>query len=1237
MIWKGALAAFAFLTLSFTNARAQFGPEITSEPITTATVGVEYLYDVDATNLPQFALNTAPEGMTIEALSGLIRWTPTKAGSFDVSVNATALLGSDTQAFTIIVSDPAVPPVIVSTAVTTARAKVEYQYDVNATGVPDPTYALTTAPTGMAIDPVTGLIVWTPETAGDVDVVVQAANTAGSTSQAFTIAVSDAFAPPVITSSAITSAVVGQPYNYDVQASGNPAPTFLLEEAPAGMTINETTGVITWSPSAVGTYPVAIEASNTQGTDDQSFSIIVSLPLAEPTITSSPSLEATVGQNYSYVVSATGNPTPTFALTAGPAGMTLDATSGQIAWTPAVAGSFNVSIRASNSQGEDVQSFTIIASLPLVAPTINSNPVRTATAGQSYSYNVNASGNPNPVYGLSTAPAGMTINAANGVIDWTPAEPGTFAVTVEASNSAGNDTQSFDIEVSEPLSAPTITSSPSTQTFVGQEYTYDLEATGNPAPTFLLTNAPEGMTIDAQSGLITWMPNATGTFNVAVRANNSRGSASQLFSINVSQTLASPEFTSTPVETATVNQAYRYDVDAVGNPAPTYALQTAPEGMTIQSTTGVIAWTPGNAGSYDVIVDATNSQGTLSQSFSIAVGERLAAPSITSNPIAQTIVDVPYSYTVEASGNPTPTFALLANPAGMTIDGATGVIRWTPRATGSFNVSVQAANSQGSATQLFTLRVDNTSSVAVLQSQSIEINSPTSYTFEVVVNSNGSPTSVTFEYGRDAVNESSVLATPQPVVGVEIPIATTVSGLAEGVTYLFRVTAENNAGKTIGLVQSFTTYQSSYELSADLPFGPRLDSLGYRLYSVPGDVDLNASATLSGEQGNDWNIYRDNGQATNFFEQFNGSTLFRFRPGRAFWMLARDAGEVPEQTVSTVDLDRDGTYDLRLQAGWNLIGSPYLLPLPWETVRALNPSMPTTAKLWTFDGAFREATVLEPYKGYYYFNDQSVVQTLQLPFPGLYPNLGKTDGASKQLATGPAARILRLVAATDSLAASAEIYLSEEAMGGLDRLDQYTPRQAFSGLGLALKPAFDTPYGDFALEARPEIVDGAAFDLALHAPAGERIVFSAEGLAAFEEQRVYLMDRATGELTDLHARPTVTLTASTAGYQVLIGTEAFVEDHQATVAPETFQLASAYPNPFARSTTISYSLTEYEDVELAVFDVLGREVDVLVRGAQPAGFHEVRWDSDSLPNGMYVLRLSTASGPAQVRTMVKVE
>ncbi|MEZ4699240.1 MAG: putative Ig domain-containing protein [Rhodothermales bacterium] len=1249
MILKGALAAFTIFTLTFSTAQAQFGAQITSEPVTSAVVGELYQYDVEATGFPTFSLNDAPDGMTIDAQSGLIAWVPEKAGEFNVGITADALLGSDTQTFVLTVSAAPEVPVFISMPPTQARVNEVYQYDANASGNPEPDYTLTVAPTGMSIEPKTGLVSWTPGAAGDVNVTIQASNSAGSVTQAFVISVAEALSIPQITSTAVTSVTLGQDYSYDVNATGNPAPTFSLSESPTGMTIDATSGLITWAPDQVGPYPVTVVATNSQGADSQTYTLNVVEPLTRPSITSTPGLTATTGQAYSYDVNATGNPAPTYALTTSPAGMTINASTGVIAWTPSATGTFNVALRATNSQGEDTQSFSIIVSAPLVAPSITSNPVRKATAGQAYSYNVNANGNPDPVYALTSAPAGMTINSTNGVINWTPSEAGQFSITVEASNEVGSDTQTFGIDVSEPLAAPTITSTPSTQTFIGQEYSYNIEATGNPAPTYTLTSKPDDMTIDAATGVIAWMPQVTGAFNVSVRATNSQGSATQLFTINVSQSLAAPSFSSTPVETGIVNQAYRYDADAVGNPAPTYTLKTAPEGMTIAPTTGVVTWTPAAAGTYPVVIEAGNSQGTDEQTFDVVVGERLTAPAITSAPPTQTIVDLPYSYDVAASGNPAPTFALLASPAGMTIDAASGVISWTPRATGNFNVSVQAVNSQGSSSQLFTLRVENASSVAVLRSQEIEIISPTSYTFAAVISANGSPTTVTFEYGKDNVNEASILATPTPVVGIEIPIATRVDNLEEGATYLFRVVAENNAGKTTGPVQSFTTYRSSYQISADRAFGSKLDSLSYRLYSLPGDVDLNAGPTLDGVQGTDWNIYRDNGQAANYLEAFNGSSQFRFRPGRAFWMLAKTNWTVPEQTVNTVDLDRDGTYDVRLQAGWNLIGSPFLLPLPWSTVKLMNPALPATAKLWAFDGAFREATTMEPYKGYYVFNDQATALTLALPYPGLYLDAGKTDAgktgagktgeASKQVAAVSGPRALRLVAATDSLASAAEIYLSDDALRGLDRLDQYAPHQAFAGLSLVVEPAFATPYGDFALEARPEIVDGAVFDLVLNAPASQRVTISTEGLAAFEDQRVVLMDRATGEMTDLHGRPTLSLPAGAAQrrYRLLVGTDAFIDDQQAELAPETFQLAPAYPNPFARSTTIEYSLVEAGDVELAVYDVLGREVDVLVRGAQPAGFHQVVWDGSNAPSGMYVLRLSTPSGPAQVRTMVKVD
>ena len=78
---------------------------------------------------------------------------------------------------------------------------------------------------------------------------------------------------PTIISTPLTAATVGAVYTYDVDATGNPVPTYTLTVAPAGMTIDGVTGLISWTPTATGTFDVTVEASNTEGTDSQTFTI----------------------------------------------------------------------------------------------------------------------------------------------------------------------------------------------------------------------------------------------------------------------------------------------------------------------------------------------------------------------------------------------------------------------------------------------------------------------------------------------------------------------------------------------------------------------------------------------------------------------------------------------------------------------------------------------------------------------------------------------------------------------------------------------------------------------------------------------------------------------------------------------------------------------------------------------------------------------------------------------------
>jgi hypothetical protein len=86
-----------------------------------------------------------------------------------------------------------------------------------------------------------------------------------------------------------------------------------------------------------------------------------------------------------------------------------------------------------------------------------------------------------------------------------------------------------------------------------------------------------------------------------------------------------------------------------------------------------------------------------------------------------------------------------------------------------------------------------------------------------------------------------------------------------------------------------------------------------------------------------------------------------------------------------------------------------------------------------------------------------------------------------------------------------------------------------------------------------------------------------------------------------------------------------VEETELPGIPNAFELSQNYPNPFNPSTKIVYSIAEASNVKITVFDVLGREVDVLVDEFKPAGIFELTYDASDLPSGLYLYSLKTAS------------
>ncbi|MFK7845374.1 MAG: DUF1501 domain-containing protein [Rhodothermales bacterium] len=92
----------------------------------------------------------------------------------------------------------------------------------------------------------------------------------------------------------------------------------------------------------------------------------------------------------------------------------------------------------------------------------------------------------------------------------------------------------------------------------------------------------------------------------------------------------------------------------------------------------------------------------------------------------------------------------------------------------------------------------------------------------------------------------------------------------------------------------------------------------------------------------------------------------------------------------------------------------------------------------------------------------------------------------------------------------------------------------------------------------------------------------------------------------------------------------FVEDGNTGVSTEgeaitSFALEQNYPNPFAQSTSIKFSLSEAEEVKLTVYDVSGKAVSVVANRTYARGEHTVAFDAGSLASGLYIYQLETPS------------
>ena len=314
------------------------------------------------------------------------------------------------------------------------------------------TYALTTAPSGMTIDPASGLVQWTPTAAqvGPEAVALSVTDPLGGTAtQTFTVVVAATppVLPPTITSQPSFVGTAGALYQYAVTATdpAGLALTYSLTASPAGMSIDPATGLVTWTPtsSQAGASPVTVVATNTGGAAaSQTFTVVVTVN-HPPVINSTAPASITAGLTYRYDVQATdpdGDPM-TYTLVAGPSGMSIDGM-GRLTWPTGTAnvGTQQVTIAVADNHGASTpQSFNVnvVADTqpPQVAVSVSPSP---ADLGSQATFLVTAVDNVK-VQSLGLTVGGVPIALdVNGRATVTMTTAGDLAVVATATDPAGN-------------------------------------------------------------------------------------------------------------------------------------------------------------------------------------------------------------------------------------------------------------------------------------------------------------------------------------------------------------------------------------------------------------------------------------------------------------------------------------------------------------------------------------------------------------------------------------------------------------------------------------------------------------------------------------------------------------------------------------------------------------------------------------------------------------------------------
>ncbi len=448
-----------------------------------------------------------------------------------------------------------------------------------------------------------------------------------------------------------------------------------------------------------------------------------------------------------------------------------------------------------------------------------------------------------------------------------------------------------------------------------------------------------------------------------------------------------------------------------------------------------------------------------------------------------------------------------------------------------------------------------------------------------------------------------------------------------------------------------TRTENDFRIDADgrpVPLISGEEEASYQLISIPYDLDttdvmLVLQDDLGAYDKTLWRLFDykpDNPDSLRFLE---GPDARDLQPGRSYFIITRQENIVvdsgPGVTRRTVCSDT-----LRLYEGWNLIATPFNFPVSKESLRLVNAGNPDgEISLRSFERGWNIVDVMDPWKGYALFVTRPRDQEPDVPIylvvePRAVPGrVAKSAAQPFELQPGDwRVQISARAGQLHDLENWAGVQTG--AAAGFDRFELAEPPVIGNYLRVAFAhPEWRLPADYFSTDIRPAASADQVWEFEVKTNLARKTVqLSFEFLGDFpKDAQVYLVDETLKLSQNLRNTPTYAFTSgkqgSTKRLKLIVGSPEFAtaQAGEVPLTPERFELLQNYPNPFNPETSIRYNLDRASRVTLEIYDLLGRRVRTLVRGAlQPAGFYSVSWngrDDRNRPvaSGVYVYRLST--------------